>query len=180
MIKIIKPRQSGKTSELIRMAEESNAYIITPNRGMAVSVSRLAEEQGHHILFPVTYREYVQSRFRGSHIRHILIDDADVLLGQVFCEVTIDAITMSEPETVQTNPVENLTEIRREIDKYLYDNEFGSEYRADVANIINKHIPGEIVRDCKHCKHYKPKTLKEGCAYAWGCEVWGCKLDRKE
>ena len=33
-----------------------------------------------------------------------------------------------------------LQEIRQEIDKYLYDNEFGSEYRADVASIIDKHI----------------------------------------
>ncbi len=32
-------------------------------------------------------------------------------------------------------------------------------------------------RDCKHCKHYKPKTLKEGCAYAWGCEIWDCKFE---
>jgi len=33
------------------------------------------------------------------------------------------------------------------------------------------------VRDCEHCRHYKPKGLKEGCAYAWGCEIWDCKLE---
>lgn len=35
----------------------------------------------------------------------------------------------------------------------------------------------EYERDCKRCKRYKPKTLKEGCAYAWGCEIWDCKLE---
>lgn len=47
-------------------------------------------------MFPVTLREYEQSRFRGSYIRHVLIDDADAVLSQVFKEVTIDAITMTE------------------------------------------------------------------------------------
>lgn len=40
----------------------------------------------------------------------------------------------------QEKVVEALQEIRQEIDKYLYDNEFGSAYRADVASIIDKHI----------------------------------------
>lgn len=59
----------------------------------------MAQKQGRHILFPVTLREYEQSRFRGSHIRRVLIDDADEVLEQVFKEVTIDAITMTEQES---------------------------------------------------------------------------------
>ena len=99
MKKIIRPRQTGKSSELIRIAEETNAYIIVATRGRAVYLADLAQKQGRHILFPVTLREYEQSRFRGSYIRHVLIDDADAILEQVFKEVTIDAITMTEQES---------------------------------------------------------------------------------
>lgn len=96
MKKIIKPRQAGKSTELIRMSEESGAYIIVSSRARANFLFQLAHETGHKILFPVTYREYEQSRFRGSFVRHILIDDADDLLQMLFKEVTIDAITMTD------------------------------------------------------------------------------------
>ena len=96
MKKIIRPRQAGKSSELIRIAEETNAYIIVATRARAVCLADMAQKQGRHILYPVTLREYEQSRFRGSYIRHVLIDDADAVLEQVFKEVTIDAITMTE------------------------------------------------------------------------------------
>lgn len=99
MKKIIRPRQAGKSSELIRIAEETNAYIIVATRTQAVFLADLAQKQGRHILFPVTLREYEQSRFRGSYIRRVLIDDADAVLEQVFKEVTIDAITMTEQES---------------------------------------------------------------------------------
>ena len=96
MKKIIRPRQAGKSSELIRIAEETNAYIIVATRARAVCLADMAQKQGRHILYPVTLREYEQSRFRGSYIRHVLIDDADAVLEQVFKEVTIDAITITE------------------------------------------------------------------------------------
>ncbi len=95
---IIKPRQSGKTSELIRMSEETNAYILTPNRVMAEYVSIMAKQQGYNILFPITLDEYMRSRLKGSHVTHILIDNADMVLQQIFNEATIDAITMSSEE----------------------------------------------------------------------------------
>lgn len=96
MKKIIRPRQAGKSTELIRMSEESGAYIIVSSRARANFLFQLAHETGHKIPFPVTYREYEQSRFRGSFVRHILIDDADDLLQMLFKEVTIDAITMTD------------------------------------------------------------------------------------
>ena len=40
----------------------------------------------------------------------------------------------------ESDVIEVLQEIRQDIDKYLYDNEFGSDYRADVARIIDSHM----------------------------------------
>ena len=33
-----------------------------------------------------------------------------------------------------------LNNIKKEIDQYLIDNEFGTAYRSDIAKIIDKHI----------------------------------------
>lgn len=51
-------------------------------------------------------------------------------------KMIIDSVMLAKRKEV-------LQEIRQEIDKYLYDNEFGSAYRADVASIIDKHIAEE-------------------------------------
>lgn len=37
---------------------------------------------------------------------------------------------------------EVLQEIRQEIDKYLYNNDFGTEYRNDIQRIIDKYTKG--------------------------------------
>ena len=95
---IIKPRQSGKTSELIRMSEEANAYIITLNRGMAEYVSKMAKAQGHNIPHPIALNDYMRTGFKDSNVKHILIDNADMVLQHIFSEATIDAITMSSEE----------------------------------------------------------------------------------
>ena len=101
MDKIIKPRRAGKSLELIKIAEASNAYIIVPTRRDALNLMKLAEKHGHKILFPVTVDEYMQSRFRGSFVRNILIDDADIVLQMIFREVAIDAISMTDEGVTQ-------------------------------------------------------------------------------
>ena len=98
MKKIIRPRQSGKTSELIRMSEQTQTYIVTPTMARAKITAQMAQELGHNIPFPVSLAEYLRSSFRGSYIKHILIDDGDDLLQELFKEVQIDAITISDPE----------------------------------------------------------------------------------
>ena len=98
MKKIIRPRCAGKTSELIRISEQTQTYIVTPTMARASITAKMAQEQGRNIPHPVSLGEYLRSRFRDSFITHILIDDADGLLGELFKGVCIDAITMSDPE----------------------------------------------------------------------------------
>ena len=98
MKKIIRPRQSGKTSELIRMSEQTQTYIVTPTMARAKITAQMAQELGHNIPFPVSLAEYLRSGFRGTFIKHILIDDADDVLQELFREVQIDAITMTDPQ----------------------------------------------------------------------------------
>ena len=98
MEKIIKPRQTGKTTDLIEISEKTGSYILTADRNRAEFVFRLAREQKRNIPYPVTLWEYQQSGFKGSFINHILIDDADAVLQELFKTVQIDALTMTGPE----------------------------------------------------------------------------------
>ena len=124
---IIKPRQSGKTSELIRMSEETNACILTPNWIMAEYTAEMAKKQGHDIPYPIALNDYMRTGLRDSNVRHILIDNADIVLQKIFSEyvrsngVTIDAITMSseKPERFSSEwhkvYMEGWTEGRRKL-----------------------------------------------------------------
>lgn len=98
MEKIIKPRRTGKTTDLIKISEKTGIYILTADRIRAGYVFNTAQEQKRNIPFPVTLRDYQRTGFRGSFINHILIDDADVVLQELFKTVQVEALTMTGPE----------------------------------------------------------------------------------
>lgn len=80
MIKFIAGgRRSGRTTQIIKMAEEENAYILVSDHGRARSLCSLAEKLGYHIRFPITFHEFWRARNTG-YISKLLIDDADDLL----------------------------------------------------------------------------------------------------
>lgn len=61
-------------------------------------VAAMARDQNKKIPFPVTLEDFLRTRFRGSFINHILIDDAEDVLAHLFGRVQIDALTMTTPE----------------------------------------------------------------------------------
>ena len=95
MEKIIKTRQSGKTTELIKISEQTGIYILTADRNRAKIIFKMAREQNKNIPFPVTVGDYMKTGFKGSFIKHILIDDADAVLQQMFGNIQIVALTMT-------------------------------------------------------------------------------------
>lgn len=99
MIKIFRPRQSGKSTDLIKMSAVTGHYIVTANRARAEILFELAKELGYNIPNPFTVDDYLRSRkLKGSFIKEILIDDADAVLQAVFDTVRIEAITMTYEE----------------------------------------------------------------------------------
>jgi hypothetical protein len=61
-------------------------------------VAEMARKQNKKIPFPVTLEDFLRTRFRGSFINHILIDDAEDVLAHLFGHIQIDALTISAPE----------------------------------------------------------------------------------
>ena len=98
MKKIIKGRGEGKTKELIQLSHDTNTYILVANRSRQRELFWFAHELGIDIHNPVTVEDYMRTQFRGSFIKHILIDDADDVLKTIFNNLTIDAITMRKDE----------------------------------------------------------------------------------
>lgn len=92
---IIKPRQTGRTTEMIKMAAEHNLYIVTTDRMRAHFIAKMARDLGLNILFPITVRELP---IHPNHAtQEILIDDADHVL-EYLVGTRIKAITMEAPK----------------------------------------------------------------------------------
>lgn len=96
MEKIILARCQGKTTKLIQMSHDTWTYILVADKRRQSSLFRQARNMGIDIPFPVTLDDYMKNQFRGSHIKRILIDDADDVLKALFYNLEIKAITMTK------------------------------------------------------------------------------------
>lgn len=95
---IFGPRQSGKTTELIKRSHSSRAVIVTATQERAESVKQMAKELQIDIPDPICiYSLMHQTRSWGVlNNGHILIDNADTVLNCICAGYKIDAITMTE------------------------------------------------------------------------------------
>lgn len=98
MKKIILGRGEGKTKELIQLSHDTNTYILVADRSRQREIFSFARDLGITIPNPVTVEDYMRTHFRGSFIKHILIDDADDVLKTIFYNLIIDAITMRKDD----------------------------------------------------------------------------------
>ncbi len=90
---IAKPRQAGKTTELIKRSAETRYPIVCRDDRTKIGIQTLAHNLGRSIPKPLTYMEAAYS----NNLRltsPILIDDADEFLKYV-CKFRIDTITIS-------------------------------------------------------------------------------------
>lgn len=140
-----------------------------------------------------------------NQIDFTIVPIAPVLKGEkVHYETVAFAKQISEIPKIKAITIEVLQEIRQEIESNMesiigkYDSSTPkrdmpsakierNESRQECLDIIDTHISAWSGnennmkdRNCENCEHHKPKTLKEGCAYAWGCEIWDCKLEPTE
>ena len=80
MIKFIAGgRRSGRTTQIIKMAEKEHAYILVCDHARASCLFSLAQKLGYNILFPITFHEFWGTKNTGF-VSKLLIDDADDLL----------------------------------------------------------------------------------------------------
>lgn len=99
---IFRPRQTGKTDELIRISaqfEEQGEcnYIVCSNHPEAYRIAQRAKEMDLQIGFPLTFDELIGQSYSSRNIKFFVIDNVELLL-QYLSRVPIHAITLTRYE----------------------------------------------------------------------------------
>jgi hypothetical protein len=95
-----KPR-TGKTEKLITTSEVTGIPIICPDLSQCRVIYHKAIERGLIIPEPLTLHDFQIGKLKGTGIREILIDNADMILQDVFGDMHIRAITLSENKIIK-------------------------------------------------------------------------------
>jgi hypothetical protein len=77
---ILRPRGSGKTSDLVEQCIRDGGCIVSLDRSRAHWATELARRQGHTIPRPLTYEDLRDGQHRGSGIGRFYLDDLDDFL----------------------------------------------------------------------------------------------------
>lgn len=76
---VLRPRQQGKTTELIRQAMQTNGYIVCHSERECDRVFQHAQKLGFNIRMPITWRQFVEDRGAYSELEYH-IDNLDMCL----------------------------------------------------------------------------------------------------
>ena len=93
---IYKGRQQGKTAELIQRSAQTNTYIVVRSAQDAQRINKMALAMGLNIPYPITVEEIKRTHWQGTHIKKILVDDAERVLQAFIGPVEIDALTLTD------------------------------------------------------------------------------------
>jgi hypothetical protein len=94
---IVRSRQGGKTTELIRRAAESGGYIVCTDQRRAWQIAEHAREMGLNIPFPLTASEWQKRSYHPPGVRGLLFDDLDRII-QSMTAVPVLAATWTAEE----------------------------------------------------------------------------------
>lgn len=88
---IIKPRQSGKTTELVKESNKHWMYVICADEKRKIYILEIANRLGVDIPNPITAREILASNgLHSPHIKEVLVDDlGDVLSALINKHVAV-------------------------------------------------------------------------------------------
>lgn len=84
-------RRMGKTTKVIKLANDTGAYIVVPTRQ---DVMRLMEYNPPPDRFPLTWNEFLDCRMQGSFVRNIVFDDIDRCLAML-APVVIEGLSIT-------------------------------------------------------------------------------------
>lgn len=91
---IIRPRQGGKTYEIIKEACKHQSYIVCINRIEVDRIFQEARQMKLEIPFPITWAEFVEKRYYGRGINSFMIDNLDLCIQQM-TDVEIKTISIN-------------------------------------------------------------------------------------
>lgn len=84
----------NKTTELIKLASGECKLIVCKDRKEADRIFKYAKELGYDIYLPITYHDFISSKYAASNVKSILIDEIEMFLNYI-SKVQIEAFTTS-------------------------------------------------------------------------------------
>lgn len=91
---VVKPRQAGKSEDILQIAAREFSYIVCPTRDDVARLWARARRQEINIPMPITWDEFVSRRYNGRGIRGFVIDDLDRCV-QDMTTVTVKAVSLN-------------------------------------------------------------------------------------
>jgi len=95
---ILRPRGTGKTTEIIRQCAEKGGYIVCKDLRECKRIEKAAREAGYSIPFPISFDEFLSKPSYGRNIQQFLIDDADLLLQRLARGAVVCVISLTQEE----------------------------------------------------------------------------------
>ena len=92
---IVGPRQSGKSTDLIKRAAAEWLYIVCMHHEDARRLADKARSMCLDIPFPISFAEFLGGRFSGKGINGFIVDNVELLIGQIARGVPVTAISMN-------------------------------------------------------------------------------------
>lgn len=88
--------RKDKTTISIKEANKRGAYLVVKDTREASRVHRIAIDMGVNILFPITFNDILNDKMKGSFVRNIVIDNADMFIKKACDGLYVDLITLDE------------------------------------------------------------------------------------
>ena len=101
----IRPRQKGKTCDLIKKSSETGYPIVVRDIITANHVIDMSKRMKLEIPRPIPIRTILSKQLRGSEFKSVLIDDADSILSLIIHDhmgCDIDTITLVQRDGDET------------------------------------------------------------------------------
>lgn len=94
---IARPRQGGKTTELVRLAAEEFLYVVCPDQRQVRYVAQMARDMGLDIPLPMTWGEFLRGDYHSKGVKGFVIDNLDLCI-QEMTHVPVRAVSLTDSD----------------------------------------------------------------------------------
>jgi len=96
MIIICSPRASGKTTKLLKIAQENRSYIVCRDRNEVSRLWGMILEREIDLPMPITMDELITGQFHPAGVKSIVVDNAEVVIEKLARGAQVKAISINK------------------------------------------------------------------------------------
>jgi hypothetical protein len=115
---IVKPRQGGKSWDVLTLAAEHFSYIVCVDQRSAKEMWARAKDRKLDIPHPITWEEFINGRYGDKRLPSVIIDDLDRCIQKMVpVEIKAVSLTGCAPAPIELKPL-TTARVAKVIDKY--------------------------------------------------------------